>query len=268
MARNFVTGGSDRISFAGGLPDMNNSQPISLSFWFQADVDNLSQYLFNLNNATNDGQGLTVYLSNPGRINFTQKGATSTFVSSNDNAFPVDSSWHHFCVTTDGGLTASNITMYVDGSALSNRINQNGTTRIASTGDWIIGGRWVGDNDRTFDGGLSDFGFWDNVKLSVAEVTALSQGVSPKLIKPDDLVFAPDLRRETVDPIFGGISTITGTTIVSGPSIIQPSSQILQFPERRLDVAGDATTGITEADMVTGGKEVTLTLHNNQWVSS
>ena len=232
MARNFVTGGTDRIGFAAGLPDQNNAQSISFSCWFQCDVNDSNKYIFNINDIGDNGQGLTVWISATGKLNYTQKHVSaSTYCATTDGDIPIDSSWHHIFITHTGSFTATEIELYVDNVLLVHTLDQDGSgLRVAAVGDWMIGGRWVGDDNRTWDGGLAKFGWWDGVQLTAGERKALSDGFSPQLIRPSSLIFAPDLVRDAINPMYSHTSTITGTTIVQHPRTMQPTGQILQFP--------------------------------------
>jgi hypothetical protein len=222
MARNFVNGTTDRIYWDPISGDMNNSQAFSFSCWAQFDLVTSTQYLFNINNSTDNGQGLTVWLSNNGILNYTQKQATdSTYVATTTGDVTTGSAWRHVCVTHDGSTTATNCAIYLDGTALTHTTDQNGVgAREAATGDWMVGGRWVGDDTRTFDGGLCLFGVWEGYELTTSQVTLLSEGQHPWMVHKDNLIWAPPLFSGAgPDPISAKISTKTGTNTQIGPHV-------------------------------------------------
>lgn len=67
--------------------------------------------------------------------------------------------------------------------------------------------------DLEWNGRLQEFAIWD-VELSNAEIEALAEGVSPKLIRPSDLYIYSPLIQSNIEIKQGGTVTTSGTPAV------------------------------------------------------
>ena len=69
-----------------------------------------------------------------------------------------------------------------------------------------------------FSGDIAEVGIW-NVDLSAAEIAALAKGVSPALIRPQNLLPHLELIREVIDVRRGTAFTDVNTTAAAHPRI-------------------------------------------------
>ncbi len=148
-------------------------------------------------------------------------GGTSTATA---GTFIVNT-WHH-CVAVFASNTSR--TAYFDGTAGT----ENTDTRSAVSSDRVAIGR-AGDTSPGdyFSGRIAEVGIW-NAALTAAEITALSKGYSPQLIRPQSLVFYAQLIRDEDYDKVGGLSLtpFNTPTIAPHPPMIYPAPVYVPTP--------------------------------------
>lgn len=155
----------------------------------------------------NDGWGISVgqtYVTL-----FTNGGNLGTTLTAGWDI--TESVWNHVAgiFDQDAGYAA----IYVDGSLIAEDSSYSDTS-VASAANVEI---WVGGTSITAspDGKFADFG-WYNGRLSVDDITALSQGLPPTMVRPDILLayhsfFGDD--SNCLNAIVGGLNfTATDTS--------------------------------------------------------
>jgi hypothetical protein len=136
------------------------------------------------------------------------------------NALPADS-WHHVAMTWDGDLDPSGVHIYVDGvEATYDHDNQSAGTPISGDGPWRVAAN--------LNGRIAEVGWWNRV-LTAGEMAALAAGYSPRFFLRG-LKFAPDLRRETIDPISGRSASMYQVTVADHPPVLYPASARMSSP--------------------------------------
>lgn len=144
--------------------------------------------------------------------------------------------WAHVGMTIDG----SNIRAWMNGT-------NEGTTAAGSSytgySDPLfalcrdVDALGDGETDRErFDGSIAEVGVWSEV-LTAAEMLALARGMSPQLIRPSALEVYLPLVRNTENRVRYDVGTVTGTTVVAHPRVINPSRRKISVPTA---AAGDA----------------------------
>jgi hypothetical protein len=116
--------------------------------------------------------------------------------------------WAHIC----GVFSAiDNRSIYINGV-----IGGTNTTSSVTTGitELCVGARRNTTLGIFFTGDVAEVGVW-NVALTQAEITALSSGVSPNKIRPQNLISAPRLIRDFIDPVSG--KPFTNTAVAPAP---------------------------------------------------
>jgi len=106
--------------------------------------------------------------------------------------------------------TTANRQGYLNGVA----IPQNTQTSAPVVGRMQIGVRFITGNNAYFSGRLAEVGIW-SAGLTEEEITALSLGISPSLIRPQSLAFYAPLLRNLVDLRGNRSLTNTNTATVS-----------------------------------------------------
>lgn len=86
------------------------------------------------------------------------------------------------------------------------------TSRTPSSVDRIRIGEWTSTWARPFDGDIAECAIW-NVALSAGEIAAMSNGLSPILIRPESLVSYYPLVRDYIDHV-GGNTVSPNNTVV------------------------------------------------------
>ena len=224
MARDF-NGTSDRIDWANVF-DVT-SQPITVSAWINVDDLDVNRYIFHVNNSTGGyGSLLTIIDTDltPGRLLWLKAsaagGSSDTFRTS--STLLTIGPWYHVLATDSGGLTASNINLYINGTEVSYYNTNNGADQKTTNGTWSIGGRTVDDNRNT-DGRIAEVGVWNRV-LTAGEITSLAKGFSPIFYKKLLKFYCPITGNATLEPNLVGARATThdGTTKASHPRIIYP----------------------------------------------
>ena len=229
MARDF-DGSTDRIDYSS--VQAVSGQAMTFSCWLYLDAIAHSSYILNVHtDGTPDTFAVLCWLSwsSPNfRMAFTAvTDGTSLTRDTSTDPFAL-TAWIHLLYTWDGGLTATNIHIYIDGSEASYGTTTNGTGSFtAADGPWSLGGRNF-DDARNLNGKMAACGWWNRV-LGAGERAMMADAFSPLFI-PNGLKSAPDLVRNQHDIISGQAGTLDGTTVFAHPRIIIPARTIISYP--------------------------------------
>ena len=244
--------------------------PLTIAVWFDPDTAATSsdECLVSIADSASGNNWFELqYINNAVYASTRDAGANVNGTTS--NTISVGTGWHHACAIFD---TDSRIAV-LDGDWASKGSDSTINVVPLSVDMMRIGYRADLNPNTPYDGKIGYVAIWA-AALTERDVNML-QFADATLVRPDALVFKDYLRDRAIVPIYDTIGGATGTetgtiNTISGDlvTLIQPSSQILHLPERRLDVSGTVTASIDEADIVTGSKTIVLDLHNNQWVSS
>lgn len=193
------------------------------------DVVNTEQHMMSINDNNgielhNLGFGVPSQNARPGASSYDSGWAASRW-GINITA----GSWYAI-----GGVwsASNNRLIYLDGVAGT----ANTTTKNPSGIDNLtIGSQWFsGSVQNEFNGKLAECAIWD-AALTAGEMKALGQHVSPRLIRPQNLVFYLPLWRHTDSTVMielvqgGNWGAASGSTSVH-PRVFYPPAQVLRFP--------------------------------------
>jgi len=113
--------------------------------------------------------------------------------------------WQHVA-----GVCASTVSRQAFLDGVGGTVNT--ASRTPSSVDRIRIGEWTSTWARPFDGEIAECAIW-NVALSAGEIAAMSNGLSPILIRPESLVSYYPLVRDYIDHV-GGNTVSPNNTVV------------------------------------------------------
>lgn len=204
MARNF-NGTSARIHISSAVV---SAAPYTMACWFRPANVTQSSGLISLSSSTLQystiffrgdiaGDPIDILVQGGGgqRISRSTTGCTS-------------GQWHHACGVF---ASATSRTIYLDGgSSATNTSSESPTLNQTEVGAFR--------SSSWFNGDIAEVGIW-NIDLSAAEIAALAKGVSPALIRPQNLLPHLELIREVIDVRRGTAFTDVNTTAAAHPRI-------------------------------------------------
>ena len=221
---------NDNGAYAKSQSDFTvvTSDPLSMSVWFKYDesivnpgpMASIQRYA---------GISIMNMMVNYGVANSVSAGSYGTAWEVASVTGLSTDTWYH-----GHAIFASNVhrRMVVDGDWAG-----SATNTVQSTPNNLdhvsIGAQYFSSQLRdAFAGTLGEIGIW-NIEHTESDNAALAAGVSPLLVRPENLLFYWDgLDSGLVDvmgaPFASGGSG--GTQVSDHPPIIKPSAQILQFP--------------------------------------
>jgi len=197
------------LSF-GCFAKPNNGSNVMGLFWI-GDKDQPSQYW-----------ALKTYPASD-RIKYTPRAGSSELFLVTTTQFNVGA-WNHVLAVS---AAANDHRVYVNGGGKGT----SSATRAPANADRVALGRMMDSTpSEAFDGGIAEAAIW-NAALTDDEAVRLAAGWSPKLVRPDALVFyAPILGRRSpeIDLVGGRMLTLgggTGTPSYSAdhPRMIRPA---------------------------------------------
>jgi len=201
--------------------------PLSVAFWYYPDVTTPSVDNWLLRGGYSSGVYhflLDTVLNQSGQLRFRIGYNTASLVHTTISDSYTSGRWNHVLVTWDGTQNASGVTIYVDGTSVSSSYLFDGIgTQYDSLWYWDLSHNTVTVG---LEGKLAEGGVWARV-LGAGERASLAAGYSP-LFFPKDLVFAPPLVREAVDPISGRIGSagVTPPTAFAHPPCLRPAGSL------------------------------------------
>lgn len=193
----------------------------------------------------------------------------SSFVTAVATGTVVVDTWHHIAASWE---TATLRNAYFDGGGKgSDTGDDSDPNALANYG---FGSLTDSSRSSHMNGRVAHGAAW-NAVLTDAEIAVLATGVSPLKVRPQSLVAYHPMHNFTSNPVdlIGGndLDTASGTPTSSAlaPAIFMPSAQILQFPPVAVGtsaaLSGTSSDGLTEAELVTGGETIIITLNNDTW---
>lgn len=149
--------------------------------------------------------------------------------------------WNHLALTWND--TSNVTTAYLNGTS----IGSFGTLVTFTTTQTLTIGNSTAESggNLNFDGDIAEFGLY-NADLTAGEVTALSKGFAPTLVRPQSLVNYLPLLREVI-AYKGPAATDTTTAVAVHPRIIYPTR-----PQIREYIAPAAGTAVKDLISSTG----------------
>jgi hypothetical protein len=210
MARNF-NGSSDYIQGAA----VATAVPLTMAAWFYKDDNTTNRMILSLSETTGSSRFCieAAGLTSGDPIRADAKQGANSGVAVTTSGFSA-STWTHAC----GVFRATNNrSAYINGGSRGNNTSQT-RTPFGINGT-VLGASYVaGSLGEYFNGLIAEVGIW-NIDLNDDEVLSLAKGFSPRLVRPQSLVFYAPLVRNVQD-LRGGITlTTSGTTVADHPRI-------------------------------------------------
>lgn len=163
--------------------------------------------------------------------------------------FPASGVWTCFVVTWDD--TANETKLYIGGTQRGSTVTSLTTYDTASDDEYIGDDATAGDPANSH---LAYLTIWNRV-LSGTEITNLLTQ-TPAVAAASGRVHEWDMLVDADDSVGSNNGTVSGASLVSGEGPYGGSAVL----------TGTAVGGITEADVVTGGKVITVTLTGDTWI--
>lgn len=185
MSRDF-DGTNDKLEGTANAT-LRPALPVTVAAWIYADTI-AAKGIFTNNKASTQHKGIWFGIADvSGHLESAfgdNTGTASTDRRSKNSTSTVSSgSWHHVACRIRGATDMDILINAVDaGGSYS---GTGGALAYATTQGPQIG--TLGGTN-FFDGRIAEVGFW-TVSLSDAEITALAKGVSPRMIRPDKLIW-------------------------------------------------------------------------------
>jgi len=164
-------GTDDNINF-GSAPNLDNIEPLSISFWVNFVTGNTQDQILGKNTSGGSGQWRVEIASGSGNSIRFLKDLAGTDPTATWNGVATDGAWHHFVITWDGTNNSSTtgIAMYKNGVFLTPSGTTGGGTlgRSDAALDFILG-----DPSTGLDGTVTCVYLWGGRLLTQDEVTLL-----------------------------------------------------------------------------------------------
>lgn len=212
MSRSF--NGSSDYAEVGSSPV--SGMPLTISAWFNAASLAAEGQIVAVNLGLE--ADFCLLLRTTGNIRARQAEASGTADSSSSGATVGTGSWNHGAAVFS---STTSRTVYLNGTAGTTATNTIATSTPTKVS---IGTRYsAGTRIGFFNGKIAEVGIW-NVVLTAAEITMLSLGYSPLLIRPQNLVaYYPLIGRNSPENDMKGTGlTLTGTSNADHCRIIMP----------------------------------------------
>ena len=180
--------------------------------------------------------------------------------------------WHHALGVFTNNLSR---TCYLDGGSSNETTSQ--AADISQHDRTAIGAHR--DSSPTYNSAevlIAEAAYW-SASLNASEAAALGAGISPRQIRPQSLVAYYPLwgtHSPEIDLTSGGNSlTVTGATKANHAPVVPysrkwwPGSSLASVSSVSIALTGTVTASIDESDIVTGAKDVILTITGDTWVA-
>lgn len=203
MARLF-NGGTDRLQWTVPTVPPNIG---CISLWFRTTQTTTNSYLLtHWNSSSRNGWGL-INNNTANKTTFIGYSSAAQRILLTSTTTINDGVWHHVAANYNRNSGGANA-LYVDGVNEASG-NSSGAWTTAATNYWIAAG--VGEEGfwPTMVGEVAAIGHWD-ANLSADEIAALAKGFSPKIIRPESLIFHAPCVRETHELVAGLTGNATG----------------------------------------------------------
>lgn len=177
------------------------------------------------------GARYQLYFTSGGRIGaYCQNGGgtqTATITDSSGVNYSANT-WYHGAAVFS---STTSRTVYRDGA---NSATDTNTVTVGTVTTTTLGARYDGVGFGIYlNGRLAEFAIW-NVALSADEIYSLSRGISPHMVRPEALVWHPELYGNSSpepDSVGGYHMTVTGATKAAHDiRMVYPSSSRIILP--------------------------------------
>lgn len=201
MAYNFSAGSSEFFR-ATSVPVTET--PLTVACWFNISSVAASRPLVCIEDSTGNN-GWRLLGQTDRTLRFATRSGGNTSAADAAATF-FTNEWSHACGVTS---SATSRKIYLDGNFYGS--NTTSRTPAASVTRTTIGSNMTSD---FMTGQIAEVGIW-NIDLTDQEVSALGQGVSPSLIRPQSLVLYMPLMRNVVELKQGRVFTTGGSPNVT-----------------------------------------------------
>jgi len=229
MPRNFVESSSQYIDF----PKIDTLVGTVYTFAQRFKIDTLQAGQLGLANhrSTSDTNTAlfhnTILTTGEYRV-IVQKDGTD-FVVLDSTTNPSTGVWHSGIGTRNG----DDIELFLDGVSEATGTSP-GTMGTITSDDYKVGALDSGGGVNAFmDGDIADVAVWD-VILTLDEIKAYNRGVSPTLIRPDNLISYIPLWGTTQEPDLGGLGGIG--TLTGSPAVSTTSPAVMPYKKRPIPI--------------------------------
>jgi len=209
MARDF-NGSSDNLENTAGAPA--TAAPLTISAWFNADLLHAGAIASIIDSAGvgSATERFQLMARVDGVIRFQARDSGGQGDAETSTTYSAGA-WNHAC-----GIerSATDRSAYLNGGGKGTNTVSRVPLGLDATS---IGMR---NSDNFFNGRIGHVAMWD-VDLSDSEVASLAAGVSPRKIRPGNLVYYAPINGQSPEPdIVGGLDmTVAGTTVAEEPPI-------------------------------------------------
>ena len=220
MARSF-NGSSDYIQRTG-LSTLN--PPLTISAWFNVASLAAQRQIVSVGTGVEADYALLARTS--GVIRARHAEASGLADSSSSSGTISTGVWNHGAAVF---TSTTSRTVYLNGTAATTATNSIANANATQVN---VGTRYSASSRIDYmNGSVGEIGVW-NAALTADEITALSKGISPLLIRPQSLIdYVPLIGRDSPEIGFrGGSYTLTGTSNADHPRILMPNSVVVGVP--------------------------------------
>lgn len=215
-----------------------SSYPLTMACWFYTDNDALGQALMGVLDKDVAAhyhllQAAGGAVGDP--VRYTAIAGVAPQQADTTSGYSINT-WHHACAV---GADSTTRAAFLDGG-------NKGTNAVdltpANLDRTSIGRRGSSAPAWYMSGYIAEAAVW-SAALTDEEVAILAEGISPLLVRPQNLVFYCPLIRDDDEDIIGGLSLGAGGGPTVGPHcrVIYPGISILGVPE-----AGFTLSGVTK----------------------
>jgi hypothetical protein len=212
-------GTTNRIDWAN--VDNLAGDPLTISYWIYYDAVAHNSYAVCMHNS-GETYGITANSATATSLTLIRLGSTG-YIWDATGLSSLVGAWHHVLITSNGGLLAGSVAIYLDGVSRTVSFTNGSGAETAHTGSWSIGGR-ISDDARNVDGKMAQVAVWSRV-LSAGEIANLAAGHAPSTI-PSGMIFYFAGNTSSLVASPGGTGTADGTTqltgVGNGPTIYYP----------------------------------------------
>ncbi len=213
MARSFTQASGEYGEYAGAVL---TAAPITMACWFFSLSTTLTQFLISIGNS---GSSAKFALSASGATGGDPIQAFASGVNANSATGYSANTWNHAAAIFESTTSRYAALNGVLGTQSTTSTTPGGLSRTA------VGRRNDSSPGSTMSGRIAEAGIW-NVALTQAEITMLSQGFCPLLIRPASLVaYWPLAGYASPEQELRGRQelTLTGSAVGDHPRIIYPA---------------------------------------------
>lgn len=230
MSRSFASASSERME--NGTAPVSDV-PLTMACWARTQTSATSQAFMSLGNVGgSSGARYQLQFTSGQRIQLFCQNAAQTqqdSVADSSGSNYAINTWYHAAAVFS---STTNRTIYRDGG---NSANSTVSVTVGTVNAITLGARYGGASYGLFlNGQTSHPAIW-NVALTAGEIAQLAKGVAPWMIRPESLVFAPEMHgTEDPEPDRWGGYHLTGyntpTKSDSNPRIAYPTRSRIFIP--------------------------------------